>query len=121
MSTSAAQRVFNAAKKDTEFQSFVEKHFAKIFDGSDFMHSDVAQDLVNDRAELINANGGTYGDIWNQCLPDLKKLRQRFHYNDLNAALQKLRVDSERMLRELVEMRAGFVQEFDVPPAPLGV
>lgn len=118
---SSAQRVFGAAVNDPEFRSVVEKHFAKIFDGSDSMYSDVAEDLVNDNSERINARAGTYEDIWNQRLPDLKKLRQRFHYSDLNAALQKLRVDSERMLRELVELRTSLVQEFDVPPAPLGV
>lgn len=118
---SAAQRVFNVAVKDPEFRSFVEKHFTEIFDGSDFMHSDVAQDLANDVSELVNAKAGTYPYLWNQRLPELKKLRQRFHYGELVAALEKLHVGSELILQELVELRAELVQEFDVPPAPLGL
>ncbi len=117
----AAHVTFKALVENAEFRAFVEKHFSKVSDDSEFVHSDVAEDLVNDVPEYVNAKAGRYQHVWNRCLPELKALRQRFQYDELEASLAGLRQGSERMLAELVALRSKLVQEFDVPPAPIGL
>ncbi len=117
----SAQKTFEALVHAPAFRSLVEEHFSAVSDGSDQICEDVAEDLVNDAAEMVNPKKGSYRETWNRHLESLQALREPAFYPDLLAALEHLREASQHTLAACIELRSELVQEFDVPPAPLGL
>ncbi|MHB8875098.1 MAG: hypothetical protein ACYC8T_15540 [Myxococcaceae bacterium] len=113
-----AKQVFEELVANQAFRTFVEQNFRKVCDPKS-MVNDVAEDLVNDDPEFVDVNEGSYREVWNRTLGDLKKLRGQAAYEPLRTALVELETRSDEMRQELLQLRAQLAEDFDVPPAPL--
>ena len=104
-----ANSLFKRLSANPDFQTFVEQNFKDVC-APDSMLREVTENLINDTAESVDPNEGSFSEAWNRSLPSLKKFRKEAGYQALESKLAELREHSENIRGELMRLRAQLVE-----------
>jgi hypothetical protein len=115
-----AQGLFGQLQRDPRFIALVTREFSAV-SSEEHRVQDAAEDLINDRAETINAKRNTWASTWNKNLAALKKFQSSAAFDELFEELDSFEAMLSRTSKVLIGLRNRLVEQYDVPPAPIGL